>query len=544
VSAEEILSYHEGSKHHFHRYAPSPGGMDWANQPDPFRVFEGAPVFELPLLETEPEGGHTRLYGDTRAGPRPLNRRSLAGFLELAMGLSAWKAYGSSRWALRINPSSGNLHPTESYVVVPETGTLPAGIYHYRPLDHALEQRAALDGNGEERLRKRAGEDGFLVGLTSLFWREAWKYGERAFRYCQHDVGHAVAAMRFSAELFGWRLQVLDRLSDDQVARVLGLDRTRWLPEEAEHPELLGLVSAGPGLQGGATDLPETLVTALGSLPLSGNPRPLSRHPRSWPAIHRVAKLTTKPRTPQEGNGFDGGRELEETRSPSSLSASRIIRRRRSATAFDPEGTMETPAFWSLMDRCLPRAGKAPFDAVAGEPLVHMAVFVHRVQGLSPGLYLLLRNPGHREELGACCRDRFAWEPVREAFPLYFLAPGDLRVTAAQVSCHQDIAGFSTFSLGMIARFDPVIQGAPHRYRHLFRETGMIGQVLYLEAEARGYRGTGIGCFFDDPVHELLGLKDRTYQSLYHFTVGVPVEDPRLQTHPPYGHRKADTGAP
>jgi hypothetical protein len=64
----------------------------------------------------------------------------------------------------------------------------------------------------------------------------------------------------------------------------------------------------------------------------------------------------------------------------------------------------------------------------------------------------------------------------------------------------------------------------------------MIGQVLYLEAEARGYRGTGIGCFFDDPVHALLGLKTDTFQSLYHFTVGMPVEDPRLTTYPPYFH--------
>ncbi|MFW5853769.1 MAG: nitroreductase, partial [Thermodesulfobacteriota bacterium] len=57
-------------------------------------------------------------------------------------------------------------------------------------------------------------------------------------------------------------------------------------------------------------------------------------------------------------------------------------------------------------------------------------------------------------------------------------------------------------------------------------------------AEAHGVRGTGIGCFFDDPVHELLGLKDSTFQSLYHFTVGDPVEDERLSTYPPYHHLK------
>jgi len=106
------------------------------------------------------------------------------------------------------------------------------------------------------------------------------------------------------------------------------------------------------------------------------------------------------------------------------------------------------------------------------------------------------------------------------------------------VSCHQDIAGDGAFSLGMIAVFSDTIASAPYRYRQLFWETGMIGQVLYLEAEAHGVRGTGIGCFFDDAVHEVLGIQGHQFQSLYHFTVGKPVEDSRLTTYPPYAHLK------
>ncbi|MGR9053408.1 MAG: nitroreductase, partial [Gammaproteobacteria bacterium] len=60
--------------------------------------------------------------------------------------------------------------------------------------------------------------------------------------------------------------------------------------------------------------------------------------------------------------------------------------------------------------------------------------------------------------------------------------------------------------------------------------------ALYLEAEAAGVRGTGIGCYFDDGVHEVLGLQDDAFQSLYHFTVGEPLEDTRLQTLPAYRH--------
>ena len=116
-------------------------------------------------------------------------------FLELSLGLSARKEIAGSSWYLRINPSSGNLHPTEGYAVLPALAGLPggAGAYHYAPRHHALEQRS--------RWPQRAESDaaGFHVGLTSITWREAWKYGERAFRYCQHDTGHALAALRYAA---------------------------------------------------------------------------------------------------------------------------------------------------------------------------------------------------------------------------------------------------------------------------------------------------------------------------------------------------------
>jgi hypothetical protein len=64
----------------------------------------------------------------------------------------------------------------------------------------------------------------------------------------------------------------------------------------------------------------------------------------------------------------------------------------------------------------------------------------------------------------------------------------------------------------------------------------MIGHMLYLESEAVGIRSTGIGCFYDDPVIDVLGLKGLKYQSLYHFTMGEPVHDGRVLLLPPYYH--------
>ena len=77
-------------------------------------------------------------------------------------------------------------------------------------------------------------------------------------------------------------------------------------------------------------------------------------------------------------------------------------------------------------------------------------------------------------------------------------------------------------------------QVLPATVQSVVVESGVVGQVLYLEAEAAGARGTGIGCFYDDPVHDVLGLAGHTFQSLYHFTIGMPIEDTRLTTEPGY----------
>jgi nitroreductase len=172
-----------------------------------------------------------------------------------------------------------------------------------------------------------------------------------------------------------------------------------------------------------------------------------------------------------------------------------------------------------------------PWDAIWWDPRIHFALFVHRVDGIAPGLYVLARNQSAIDRLRAACRREFLWEQPTDALPLFLLVRGDCRAAARRLSCDQEIAADGFFSLGMIAEFDASLaEFGPAFYRHLFWESGVVGQVLYLAAEAAGARATGIGCFYDDPVHDVFGLADHTFQSLYHFTIGIPVEDTRLTT--------------
>ena len=206
----------------------------------------------------------------------------------------------------------------------------------------------------------------------------------------------------------------------------------------------------------------------------------------------------------------------------------------------DASTAISAATFFRMMARLVPTRGRrsVPWDAIPWRPRIHLGLFVHRVNDLSPGLYALARDPDKVEPLRQAMRQEFLWRrppSCPPGLPLYLLKEGDCRALAASVSCGQAIAGDGAFSLGMIADYmgSLVSYGATF-YRNLFWEAGLVGQVLYLEAEEAGIRSTGIGCYFDDPVHDVFGISSRDWQSFYHFTVGGPVEDTRLTTLPAY----------
>src|SRR6266704_2347236 len=124
--------------------------------PDPFRHSEGPPVLDLPADPPAPTVSTLQVLhaasGSTDAfdGPTLLSQ-----LLFHSAAISASKLVPSTgyRYALRVNPSSGNLHPTEFHFRTRGLKQWPDGLYHYRPSAHMAEQRALggldtkLDGN-------------------------------------------------------------------------------------------------------------------------------------------------------------------------------------------------------------------------------------------------------------------------------------------------------------------------------------------------------------------------------------------------------------
>jgi len=546
----QVKAYHDRSKHQLNRYARSLEYLDWATQPNPFRRFEGAPSVALrhPTVSNEPiydqlfEGG---VGGGTTSSPSRIDHKSISELFYYSLAISAWKqASNTARWSLRVNPSSGDLHPTEAYLIcggVPDLALTP-GVFHYSPYHHALERRLTFSESDWRGLSKGLLPDSFLILLASIYWRESWKYGERAFRYCHHDVGHAIGAVTIAATTLGWHVRLAAEVSDDALEMLAGLQQQHG--PEAEHPDCLLIVSPTAD-EGNASSfrLSDELRARLRDGEFEGEPNRLSKAQHAWPIIDTVNESTRH----EESVSLRFNHKTTTTTQQSEticvlasrpVSASDIIRRRRSAVAMDGQTSIDRTVLFHMLARVTPAS--FPFKVIPWSPRISLAIFIHRVAGLPCGLYMLVRDPRHESSLVDALHREFLWQKpggCPKGLRLYLLEEGDMRQPSKVISCHQDIASDGAFSLGMLAEFEASLNGdGPSIYPRLFWETGLIGQVLYLEAEATGIRATGIGCFFDDVMHEVLGIEDHAWQSLYHFTVGGAVDDSRLQTLPPYSH--------
>ena len=465
--------YHEGTKHSAESLRRSAQVLDWANMPDPFRHYEGVPLLDLPADPPAPDTAALDVLQGVRGATRSQDGPTfLSELLFYSAAISATKLVPSSgyRYALRVNPSSGNLHPTEFHFVTHGLKDWADGLYHYRPSSHMAEQRALGDvgigliGNGAP----------IVFVLTSIAWREAWKYRDRAYRYCLHDMGHAWQALTLAARAMGCDGYARGHFPDDEVARACRFHGDEW-------PMLI------VELRGGAIPVEASRAGAVEWF--GGIANTLSTEVTPYPPIDAMHEAT---KTVVNG-GLDGKTFGE------------VARTRRSALDFVGGTQSITLAQLST----ILAAAAEPFAAdFAAMRFVQLYLYVHRVDGLAPGVYRA--RPGSSE--------------------LDLIRKGDQRVAAAGLSLGQDLAGNACVAFSMIGDLERATRVHGDRgYRYVHFEAGAIGQRLYIASEALGLRATGIGAFFDDQVHRYLGIEPEQGQVVYHFAIGYPVVDPRLE---------------
>lgn len=427
--------------------------------PDPFRHYDGVPVLDLPADPPAPDS----------ASPAQDGAAFLSRLLFYSASISAWKRAPSGvRYALRVNPSSGNLHPTEFHFVTRGLKDWPDGLYHYRPLSHMAEQRAL--GDFFSKLPGLAAPVTFI--LTAVVWREAWKYRERAYRYCLLDIGHASEALLLAAQAMGLTSTVTGEFADDELARGFGFSKDEW-------PMLVVALSGAP--------IPAGDAGSAEAAWFGGEANRLSRETISYSLIEGVHQAT-------KWNGEYGETQLP--RRPILIrDFGKIARARRSALDFLATAEMSFSQLSAIL-------------GVTESCFVQMYLYVHRVEGLPAGVY------------------RYA----AEACELERINVGDQHVMAAGLSLGQELAGNACLAFSMVADLERAARACGEcGYRYVHFEAGATGQRMYLAAEALGMRATGIGAFFDDEVNRYLELTPAQGEVIYHFAIGHAITDGRLE---------------
>lgn len=517
---KSIREYHEATKHSWERLYQDRHVIDWSSEPNPFRTYLDSPRINLGSNFEKMESSLSGIWPFRSVRPRnkPITLNTISTLLYYSMAISAWKSYPGARpWSLRVNPSSGDLHPTETHLYVHNVEGIPSGAYHYFVKDHQIEQRVV--GDFVPHLWQSLGgiseTPPIIIGLNSIFWREAWKYQSRALRYCYLDLGHAMACIMAAAHALGLSGFFIGEFYDDNIRKYLCLNET------GEQILLfLSLDTKQPAIDRHSKKIQKDSIHASAQI------NRLSSEEVEYPLIRDGHALTCEKyhmSPPQEeyisfANNFalNAKKIIKvDTVVPdvSEYLLKWTIRHRRSAVDFDGKTPLPRNIFYFLL-WLLHLPYKADFSAHDGPPLVVPYLYIHRVEGLESGVY---------------CFDRIGRQ-------LYLLSKGDMRNTAKELSLNQDIAGDSAFAVSFISNFDFALRKYGDRgYRYIHYEAGFLGQALYLGATTTGFDATGIGAFIDDDVHTFLKTPSEQ-QVVYHFTIGKRIDDPRITTLPAYKH--------
>ncbi len=448
-----LRRYHDSTKHSAARLARSAHRLDWPNKPLPFKIYtslEGVP----------PPNGLARLCRFTN-------------------GVLRWsRSPSGERYGFRAAPCTGALYHVEMYVATAEREGLAPGLYHYGAHDHRLRRLRRGDvrdalvhaSGGFEPLRSAP----LVIVLTSTFWRNAWKYRERAYRHAYWDSGAVIANILALVAETREPASVVMGFVDDEVDRFLGIDGAR------EATVALVAIGSGTPAPPAASPLAEL---ALATEPLS--PRELR-----YPAIEEAHRASSLGSADEVASWRDEARAiLSDT--PIPLPAPRIedvIRARRSARRF---------SYREIGCERLARAIEAatapiPGDAFAAD-VVDPFLIVNAVEGVGRGAY--------RADL----------MPIRL---------GDLRREAGELALGQELGASAAANMYFLSDLDTVFERFGERgYRVAQMAGGIAGGRLELAATAMGLGATGL-TFFDDEVTRFFEPAAEGRQVMYLAAIG------------------------
>ncbi|MBW2355640.1 MAG: SagB/ThcOx family dehydrogenase [Deltaproteobacteria bacterium] len=483
------VAYHRATA--YDRRAMEPHGLGWANQPSPYKAYPGLDGVPLPEVENLPGAGLQAVYrADSPQASASPDLAALSRICFLAAGLTARFRHGDDYFYYRSAPSAGALYPNEIYLAALNDAAAPAGIYHVGVHNRFLTRirTGGHDGMLRAAVPDLPADGGWVFLVSGIFFRSAWKYRKRAYRYVLLDAGHLAESLRLAVRAAGFSARLHLDFDDRVLDGLLGLDEAR--------EGTLCLV----GMASGA--LPETQAGELRpSIPAASRVSPAEVVYPEIAAIHEAAKTVTAPRQPlpamvqalglRPADGFaplPGAPEAS-----AALSYAEAVLQRRSRRNFVPR-PMALDQLAYLLDLLCRAAEKDRFASAA----VGIGFLASQVDGLAPGFYLLDMVGGKMGRV---------WS-------------GQMTAAMASVCLDQAWLKNAAVHFVFLSRLSLLgDQWGARGYRYAMLSAGRLGHAVYLGATAMGLGACGIGAFYDGEAQRLLRL-DQDAAMLYLVAAG------------------------
>jgi SagB-type dehydrogenase family enzyme len=487
------MSETAGLYHEKTRYERSKMGghfLDWQNQPDVFKRYDGRETVSMPREMPLPREDLFALYETPLKNPvsqEVFNLEKLSRILLLTDTLTSRTRHPNGMFYYRSAASAGALYPTEIYVLSSGVKDLDPGLYHFFIADHSLVK--LRDGH----LLEAADGAPLTFFLTAIFFRSAWKYRNRSYRYHLLDTGHVLENLSLSLKALKYPFEINFDFDDSAINHLLGLDESREVtlavcrlkgqvdspraydsraiedlpetvkeasrvsPREVDMPEVRAVHTAGYEIMSGKTDL--NVCNSLGIIPEARVSLPSASMP-------------------------DPGLPYPEA-----------VFRRRSNRNFVAE-TLPVSHLHALLN------GITAMDFGGTDQYVHTVCtgfLTNGVESLRDGFYVM----------------------DEETEGLGFVKPGALTGAMSHICLDQEWMGSASLHFVFMTNMTLLERSwGPRGYRYAMMTAGLMGERLYLAASALGLGCCGIGAFYDGEASELLGL-NASSQVIYVVSLGI-----------------------
>jgi SagB-type dehydrogenase family enzyme len=504
-----VHAFHDATKLSAQAVSDATGRLDPDSRPSPYRTFPDLPRTSLPtsLLDIPAStlsllaSGADPMREDVPQPPHDL--KTLATLLHMAGGLTR-KADSEF---LRSCPSAGGLYPCEIYIAAFAIEGLESGLYHFCPRQFILSRlRDGPETLG--RLKRGRPDLEFLktvpavLLVSTIYWRSAWKYGLRAYRYCLLDAGHLVQNLALCAA---------------------GLDMgtiTRLRVPDAACRELIGVPADAPF--DSAENVQAMIVWADASehsfaAPAAGGPLPAIARPPLSARFTNHADIVTA-----HHDCVAPGVVMAEVRPP--LTELTPLPEDFPTGQIEPQPVdVGKPLRQALLDRRSVR--EFAQRSLARDALAHVSRLSFRSGTFFPikpdGPHVgLVRPLWLVNDVAGMDRGIWYYHPPTDRWSL--IGAGDFRRDGRFVCLDQDHCGDAGAICFLAVNLHALMtRGGPDTYRLAHLEAGVAGQRFYLAAEALGLGCCAVGAFYDEEVRKLLTMEGSGWEVLYAMALGA-----------------------